>query len=151
MSCLSQERPGVDLVDSAGVVPVDRPEGGVRGVVVLNFELSLESLESSLEIDFFLNDVSEGEFDVSWERVVPAYVSRWAVNGSVSKVVVLAGEDHLEELVVAESLVSIAVEEAKEGVELSLAYVIDLVVSKEVLEFSGRELEGVVSVKSLEG
>ena len=137
MAILSEESTHVDLVNSSTVVSVNRSEGSVWGVVVLAFEFSLKSFESSLKINFLLDDIGESEFDVSWEHVVSTNMSGWSVEGSVSQVVVFAWEHHLEELIVAESLVSIAVEENNKGVELTFTDVINCVVSKEVRQFSG--------------
>lgn len=47
-------------------------------------------------------------------------------------------------------MVSIAVEEQNEVLELRLEDVVDSVISKEVGELSSSDLEGVVSVESLE-
>lgn len=150
MTVLSEEGTNVDLVASSTVVSVDRSEGSVWGVVVLDFEFSLKRLESSLEVDFLFDNLSESKFDVSWELVVSSNMSGWSVEGSVSKVVIFAWENNLEELLEGESLVSVAIEEKDEGVEFTFTNVVDLVVSKEVGELSAGDLERVVSINSLE-
>ena len=103
----------------------------------MGFKFSLELFKSSLEIDFSFDNVCKSLFNVSWKRVVSANMSGWSVQGSVSEVVVFAWEHHLEELIVAESLVSIAVEENNKGVEFTFTDVINCVISKEVRQFSG--------------
>ena len=151
MSVLSEERANVDGVDSSTVVSINGSEGSEGRVVILDLELSLEGLESSLEIDLFLDDRSQSKLDVSGEVVVSSNSDSISVHCNVSEEVVLTGEHHLGELSEAESSVAIAVKELDEGVGLGLADMVDGVVSKEVAEFSGVNLSAVVSVDSLEG
>ena len=63
-------------------------------------------------------------------------MSGWSVKDSVSKVVVLAWENNLKELLEAESLVAVAVKEKDKSVKLRLRDMVDTVVSKEVCELS---------------
>ena len=76
------------------------------------------ALEGSLEVDLLLNDVGHGELNVSWEVVVPSNVTSWSVESQVSEEVVFAGEDHLDELIKAESSVTVVVEEHDKVVSL---------------------------------
>ena len=84
----------------------------------MNLEFSLEAFKSSLEIDFFLNDIGQGELNVSWKVIVSANSSRWSIKGSISQEVVLAWKHHLEELLEVKSTVSVAVKELAENVSL---------------------------------
>lgn len=137
MTVLSEERSDVDLVNSAAVVSVDRSEGSVWAVVVLDLEFPLESLKSSLKVDLLLDDRGKSKLNVSWKIVVSGDMSGWSVKSSVSQEVVLAWEHNLEELLEANSLVSIAVEEHNQVVELRVKDVVDAIVSQEVCELSG--------------
>lgn len=136
MSVLSEEGTNVDLVNSSTVVSVNRPEGSVWGVVILNLKFSLQGLKSSLKVDLLLDDIGKSEFDVSWKIVVPAHVSGWAVQSSVSQVVVLAWKHHLEELLEVKSLVAIAVEEANQVMKFTVEAVVHSIVPQKVRHFS---------------
>jgi len=150
VAVLSEEGTNVDGVDSTTVVSVDGSEGSEGRVVVLELHVSLEALESSLKVDLLLDDRGQGEFDVSRKVVVSSNSHGIPVEGNISKVVVLARKNHLDELLVGESSVSVAVKELDEGVGLGLRHVVDGVVSEEVADLSGGNVAGVVSVESLE-
>ena len=96
MALLSEESSQVVSVDSSVVVSVDRSVGSKRSEVVSNFKVSLEGVESSLEINFSLNDLNHSQFNVSGEVLVSAYSVRWSVESDVSKEVVFAWQNHLQ-------------------------------------------------------
>lgn len=118
MSVLSEERSDIDLVNSSAVVSINRSEGSVWGVVILDLEFPLESLKSSLKVDLLLDDRGKSKLNVSWKIVVSRHMSGWSVESSVSQEVVFTRKNNLQELLEANSLVSVAVEEHNQVVEL---------------------------------
>ena len=95
------------------------------------------ALEGSLEVDLLLNDVGDSKLNVSWKVVVSATSSGGSVKSSVSQVVVLAWEKHLEELLEGESSIAIVVKELHKGVGLRLSDMVDTIVSEEIADLSG--------------
>jgi len=95
----AEEGAQVEGVDVAIVVLV---HGSVRSVsteVVAHFEISLQDVLSSLQRDFLLDDVENGELDISWETIVAANAAGRTIKGDVPEDVVLTWEEHLQETI----------------------------------------------------
>ena len=122
---------------------VSRVAGGVS-------EISLEGLKSSLKSNLLLDDIAHSGLNVSWEDLVGEHSWGNSHGGSVSEVVILAWEEHLDELIESESLVSITIEEGNEVVGLGVRNVVDSVVSQESHELGSVNRSAGVSVHSLE-
>ena len=75
----SEEGAEVEGVNAAVVVSVDASVGGEGGEVVSDLKVSLEDVESSLEVDLLLDDLNEVSLDVVWERVEAANSEGWSV------------------------------------------------------------------------
>jgi len=136
MSISSKDISNFVLVDSTGSVSIDSVEGSEWRVVVVSLKFTFESFKSSLKINFSSDDRSDGLLDVSWERVVSSNSTGWSVEGTVSKEVILAWKEHLEELLEAEFTVTIAIKEVYKLISLRLTNMINLLISQEVDEFS---------------
>ena len=91
----------------------------------MKFKISLESFKSSLKIDLLFDNLSQGEFDVSWKVVVSSNSHSVPIEGDVSKIVVFAGKNHLDELLIGESSVSIAIKELDQSISFRLRNMVD--------------------------
>jgi len=111
MSLLSEERTNFLRVNGSISVSVKSVESGIRIVVVVSFEISLDLLKSSLKCNFLFNNIDDSLFNVSWKRVISSNSSGVSVEGHVSKDVIFTWEEHLKELLEAEASVTIVVEE----------------------------------------
>ena len=74
VAAAAEEGAQIEGVDTSIVVLVDRSVGSVGREIVADFEITLEDVQSSLEVDFLLEDVKEGQLDVAGEAVVAANV-----------------------------------------------------------------------------
>lgn len=95
----SEEGAEVEGIDAAIVVPVDRSVGRESGEVVSDLKISLQDVESSLEINLLLDDLAETSLDIVWEGVEAANSEGWSVQGDVSEEVVSAWQKHLQETI----------------------------------------------------
>ena len=150
VALVSEESAEVHGRDEATVVSVDGAEGSNGSVVEAELEVSLETLDSSREVDLLLEDGGDSVLDVNGQAVETADAHRRSIDGDVAENVVLTGEHDLDELLEGESLVAITVEEADEVVGLALRNVSNAVISKEVDEFEGGDGAGGIAINALE-
>ena len=150
VALVSEESAEVHGRDEATVVSVDGAEGSDGSVVEAELEVSLETLDSSREVDLLLEDGGDSVLDVNGQAVETADAHRRSIDGDVAENVVLAGEHDLDGLLEGESLVAITVEEADEVVGLALRNVSNAVISKEVDEFEGGDGAGGIAINALE-
>lgn len=94
----SQESSQVAIVDLAIVVSVNRVEGRVRSVIASRLELVLQGLHVSLQVQLLFHDGKERILDVTGQVVEAAASHRVSVEGDRAEAVILAGQDHLEEI-----------------------------------------------------
>jgi hypothetical protein len=129
---------------------LDRVEGGECREFGANSEVLLEGLKSSLKVDFLLDDLANCHLNVSREELT--WKNRWSISGdsSISEIVVLAWQTHLDELIECESLVTIAIEETNKVVGLRFGNAKDSVVSQESTQLSRCDLTITRSINSLE-
>jgi len=90
MSSLSKERAYIYWIDSSTVVSINRSECSIWAVIILDLELSFQSLKSSLKINFLLNDSCNCKFNISWKIIISSNSSCSSVKSNVSQEVVFA-------------------------------------------------------------
>lgn len=150
VALVSEESAEVDSRDEAAVVAVDRAEGSDSSVVEAELEVSLETLDSSGEVDLLLEDSSDGVLNIDGQAIETADAHGRSIDGDIAEHIILARQQDLDELLEGESLVAVAVEEADEVVGLALRNVRDTVVSKEVDELNGGDGTSGIAINALE-
>jgi hypothetical protein len=124
----SEEFTDVDGVqDTLSCEFLNGVEGRVGGVIQQGSKILLKRLKSSLEGYLFLNNIGQGGLNFSWKDLVREDCWGNSDGGSISEVVVLAWQEHLDELVVRENFVSIIVKEGNEVVGLRFGHMIDAI------------------------
>jgi len=66
MACGSEESTEIELVDEAVTELINGSEGSERAPIVTRFKITFQSVKSTLEINFLLNDLYDALFD--WVR-----------------------------------------------------------------------------------
>ena len=84
-------------VNASRVVFVDGSEGGHGRVVKSEFEATLQGIESTLQVDFLLNDLTEGSLNVVSKAVESSDIVGTAVKSDISQVVISAWKNELQE------------------------------------------------------
>ena len=97
MACVSEESAEIELVDEAISEPINCSEGSKWAPIVTIFEITLQSVKSTHEVDFLLNDLSNALFDWVRQAAVATDMERWAIQGHVSEVVIRAWQQELLE------------------------------------------------------
>lgn len=97
MAARTQETAQVVGINTSVVVLVNGAVGSEDGIVVADFEVTLQDVESALQIDFLLEDVQKSMLDVARKRVEATDTLSRSVNSDVAEQVVFAGEEHLHE------------------------------------------------------
>jgi hypothetical protein len=140
------------IVDHTIVVAVDSSESCTNRVVVLELHVALHILQACLEAELALDDIGERSFDVGVKVVKAADDSVGeTLLGVGAKVVVLARENHLIEVALAEATVVVGVEETDKLVALALKDAVVAQITQVVDKVSWVELAAAVAVDSLVG
>ena len=63
MSLCPEEATQVECIDASIIVLVDRSEGSKRGEVVSELECGLQDVETSLEVNLFLENIGQSTFN----------------------------------------------------------------------------------------
>ena len=84
-------------VDAARVISVDGSEGGHSRVVKSEFKAALQGVQSTLQVDFLLDDLTEACLNVEWKAIIASDIVGTAVEGNISQEVVSAWKDELQE------------------------------------------------------
>ena len=92
-----EERAEVEGIDASIVVSVDAAIGGKRREIVADFELALQNVKTTHEVDLLLENVKEGALDVVRKRIEATDTVRGPVQGDIPQKVVSAGQEHLQE------------------------------------------------------
>lgn len=143
---------GVDGVNVEGAKSVDVSNlEEVEGIEVVTVSQVLsEGFNSEGEVDFLLEDTSKGVFDFVAEDFVSTDEVGFSLSDDLAKDAVGLGEEDVEELSVAESVISNGILLLEDESELLLGNR-DLVFSEEVDEVDGGDVAEGVTVDSLEG
>ena len=90
VATVSKECSQVQSVDSSIIVAIDGTIGSEGRVVISHFELTLQDVETTHQVDLFLEDIGDGALDIQGKAVKAANTMGWAVKGDVSEEVVSA-------------------------------------------------------------
>lgn len=107
------------MVEGVVAERVDSLEGSASLPIVSEGELSSGSLHSYVEVKLSLEERHDLALKGGNESVVPAHVVAGALGSNASKVLVLARQEDLEELVVGEDAISVAVEVGNQEVDVA--------------------------------
>lgn len=110
----------VTVRDEARVVTVDRAEGLVHGVIAPVLKVALHAFELTLESQLLLDDLDYSALDLTRQRVKAADSHRGSVQGHRPKTVILARQEHLQEVLEAQAAVVVTIEKLDELVGLAL-------------------------------
>ena len=97
MSLSLEESSKVVGVNASRVVSIDGSEGGHWSVVKSEFKAALKSVQSTLQVDFLLNDLTEACLNVEGKAIIASDIVGTAVEGNISQEVVSAWKDKLQE------------------------------------------------------
>ena len=85
-------------VDVSLVVLVNSSECCIGRVVISHFQVSLQNLLSSMEVEFSLKQLGESKLDVSWKIVISAYSETWSLLSDSSQKIILTRKNDLLEV-----------------------------------------------------
>jgi hypothetical protein len=94
---VSKEISEVGVIDTSFSVSVNGIEASLRGVVAFECEVTLKTVEISLEGELSFDDLGKSTIDIAGELVETADSACVSIESGTSEVVVFAGEKHLEE------------------------------------------------------
>ena len=95
MALALEEASQIESVDAAIIILVNRSEGSQWRVVVPEFEASLQGIQSTLQIDFLLNDLNNHSLNIEGEAIEPTHESSSAIESTVPQEVVSAWKEEL--------------------------------------------------------
>lgn len=96
MTAGAEEGSEVESINASIVVLVNGAESRESRVVIADFEVMLEGIKTTLQVNFLLDNVEERVLNVVREGVEATNTVRGAVEGHIAEEVVLARQEHLQ-------------------------------------------------------